>query len=275
MNAPKPELKSDARPAHKPRGASSAATNGAAGGAAARPKSARRRSRELALQGLYEWLVGGADTAAIEAHMREQDGFDKCDSAHFDALLHGVIRDAAELDAILALIGGARRSLRFLYYIYADDETGRRPAVVGEGGQRHGRLEHQLHGQVPRVTSDCTKACGSVRAAPSPACSRRRTPACRSTAPARWRSGPVSRRPFTCQWSWARRSRIQGSSPAQLCRAGHGRVGDGGLAVFQVAGKTPQPARQPRPTGLRGTQRDFPPPLGGKSDFSAKRAAES
>lgn len=30
------------------------------------------------------------------------------------------------LDALLALIGGARTSLRILYYIYADDETGRR-----------------------------------------------------------------------------------------------------------------------------------------------------
>jgi N utilization substance protein B len=70
--------------------------------AAARPKSARRRSRELALQGLYQWLVGGADGAAIDAHMREQEGFDKCDSAHFDALVHGCIEQAGELDAVLA-----------------------------------------------------------------------------------------------------------------------------------------------------------------------------
>ena len=68
----------------------------------AAPKSARRRSRELALQGLYEWLVGGADAAAIDAHMREQDGFDKCDREHFDALLHGVIGEAGQLDAVLA-----------------------------------------------------------------------------------------------------------------------------------------------------------------------------
>ena len=52
------------------------------------PRSARRRARELALQGLYEWLVGGAEAATIEAHMREQEGFDKIDTAHFDALLH-------------------------------------------------------------------------------------------------------------------------------------------------------------------------------------------
>jgi N utilization substance protein B len=67
-----------------------------------RPRSARRRAREFALQGLYEWLVGGADPGAVDAHMREQDGFGKCDSAHFDALLHGCIAQVASLDAALA-----------------------------------------------------------------------------------------------------------------------------------------------------------------------------
>jgi N utilization substance protein B len=64
-------------------------------------KSSRRRAREFALQGLYEWLVSGADAGLVDAHMREQDGFDKCDKAHFDLLLHGCIREAAELDAVL------------------------------------------------------------------------------------------------------------------------------------------------------------------------------
>jgi N utilization substance protein B len=68
----------------------------------AAPKSARRRSREIALQGLYEWLISGADAGTIDAHMREQDGFDKCDRAHFDALLHGCIAEASALDAVLA-----------------------------------------------------------------------------------------------------------------------------------------------------------------------------
>ena len=64
-------------------------------------KSSRRRSREIALQGLYEWLLSGSEPALIEAHMREQDGFDKCDKAHFDMLLHGCIAEAADLDAVL------------------------------------------------------------------------------------------------------------------------------------------------------------------------------
>jgi transcription antitermination protein NusB len=68
----------------------------------ARPKSARRRAREAALQGLYEWLLGGADSRAIDVHIREQEGFDKCDTAHFDALLHGCIAEAADIDAVLA-----------------------------------------------------------------------------------------------------------------------------------------------------------------------------
>ena len=64
--------------------------------------SPRRRSREFALQGLYEWLVARGDAGVIDTHMREQEGFERCDSAHFDALLHGCIRDAATLDAALA-----------------------------------------------------------------------------------------------------------------------------------------------------------------------------
>ncbi|PXW98550.1 NusB antitermination factor [Sphaerotilus hippei] len=67
-----------------------------------RPKSARRRSRELALQGLYEWQINRADPGVVDAHMREQDEFGKADVAHFDALLHGCIAQRDELDALLA-----------------------------------------------------------------------------------------------------------------------------------------------------------------------------
>ena len=83
------EVEAGRRPARAPARRSSA-------------KSARRRSRELALQGLYEWLLGGADAGVVDAHVREQEGFDRCDAAHFDLLLHGVIREAAAIDAVLA-----------------------------------------------------------------------------------------------------------------------------------------------------------------------------
>ena len=66
------------------------------------PRSARRRSRELAVQGLYEWLLSGSDGSAIDAHLREQDQFRQCDTAHLDALLQGCIREAADLDQVLA-----------------------------------------------------------------------------------------------------------------------------------------------------------------------------
>lgn len=82
--------------------ASPAAPKKHAGKRSSPQKSARRRSRELALQGLYEWLVGGAEAGVIDAHMREQDEFRLADSAHFDALLHGCIREAAALDEVLA-----------------------------------------------------------------------------------------------------------------------------------------------------------------------------
>jgi transcription antitermination protein NusB len=66
------------------------------------PKSSRRRSREFALQGLYQWLVSGDEASVVDAHIRELEDFAKCDSAHFDALLRGCISSATSLDAVLA-----------------------------------------------------------------------------------------------------------------------------------------------------------------------------
>ena len=40
------------------------------------PKSARRRSREFALQGLYQWLVSAAPVAEVEAHIALLEHFD-------------------------------------------------------------------------------------------------------------------------------------------------------------------------------------------------------
>jgi N utilization substance protein B len=65
-------------------------------------RSARRRAREVALQGLYQWQLARAEPAEIETHLQEIEGFDKLDRMHFDALLHGCIAEAAELDALLA-----------------------------------------------------------------------------------------------------------------------------------------------------------------------------
>ena len=68
----------------------------------AKPKSARRRSREAALQGLYQWLISAEEVSLIESHIQEQDGFNKCDKPHFEALLRGCILEASDLDAALS-----------------------------------------------------------------------------------------------------------------------------------------------------------------------------
>ena len=66
------------------------------------PRSGRRRSREFALQGLYQWMLTGGDAGAVQAHIGEQEGFSRCDRAHFDALLRGCIEQAPALDTVLA-----------------------------------------------------------------------------------------------------------------------------------------------------------------------------
>ncbi|MGZ5272389.1 MAG: transcription antitermination factor NusB [Ramlibacter sp.] len=64
-------------------------------------KSARTRAREFALQALYQYLVGGNDAQSIDHFTRDLSCFHKADTVHYDALLHGCIREAAELDALI------------------------------------------------------------------------------------------------------------------------------------------------------------------------------
>jgi N utilization substance protein B len=65
-------------------------------------KSARRRAREFAVQGLYQWQVGGQDGAAIEAHAADVAGFDKADGELYRTLLESTIANAPGLQAALA-----------------------------------------------------------------------------------------------------------------------------------------------------------------------------
>ena len=62
-------------------------------------KSARHKARELALQGLYQWLLAKEHADEIRAHLAEFKGYDKADQRYLDLLLEGVIADAAELEA--------------------------------------------------------------------------------------------------------------------------------------------------------------------------------
>jgi N utilization substance protein B len=74
----------------------------AAGERKAPAKSARRRSREFALQGIYQWLLSGEEAGAIEAHIALIPGFERSDKPHFDALLYGVIKEVDSLRAEIA-----------------------------------------------------------------------------------------------------------------------------------------------------------------------------
>jgi len=64
-------------------------------------KPARSRAREFAVQALYQHLVGRQDAESIDQFTRALSGFHKADSVHFDALLHGCVREAAELDRLI------------------------------------------------------------------------------------------------------------------------------------------------------------------------------
>ena len=64
-------------------------------------KSARSRSREFALQALYQHLVGRNSPSAIDMFTRDLAGFHKCDAAHYDALLHGCIQSEADLNTLI------------------------------------------------------------------------------------------------------------------------------------------------------------------------------
>lgn len=64
-------------------------------------KPPRSRAREFALQALYQHLVGRQDAESIDQFTRGLSGFHKADSVHYDALLHGCIEQAADLDAMI------------------------------------------------------------------------------------------------------------------------------------------------------------------------------
>ncbi|MET5013499.1 N utilization substance protein B, partial [Burkholderia pseudomallei] len=60
-------------------------------------KSARRQSRELATEGLYQWLLSNAAPGVIDAQLRGARGYDQADKTLLDTILHGVVREPAPL----------------------------------------------------------------------------------------------------------------------------------------------------------------------------------
>jgi N utilization substance protein B len=62
-------------------------------------KTARRRSREVALQALYAWQLGGGD-AIVE--VRSLEGYERADRELAEALVRGVLASAGDLEGLIA-----------------------------------------------------------------------------------------------------------------------------------------------------------------------------
>lgn len=64
-------------------------------------RSARRRSREFALQAIYSWLMAKGTLSAVQSQFQEAKGFDKVDAEFYARLVAGTIGDADALDLVL------------------------------------------------------------------------------------------------------------------------------------------------------------------------------
>lgn len=65
-------------------------------------KAARRRAREFALQGVYQWLLSGNSARSIETQFETVTGFDKADRELFIELLRGTTNNRDALQAEFA-----------------------------------------------------------------------------------------------------------------------------------------------------------------------------
>jgi len=65
-------------------------------------KSARRRSREFALQALYAWQLSGEGAAGLQTQLAQSKEFGKADSRYFTRILEGTIEDAGALESLIA-----------------------------------------------------------------------------------------------------------------------------------------------------------------------------
>jgi transcription antitermination protein NusB len=64
-----------------------------------KPKSSRRRSREFALQGLYEYYVGKQDPVSIRLRIESDEDFKRCDKEFFREMWRGLTEDWESLIA--------------------------------------------------------------------------------------------------------------------------------------------------------------------------------
>lgn len=64
-------------------------------------KSNRRKSREFALQGIYQWQLTQDNITSIEANLSTTKGFEKMDKDYFSILFGGTIDLASQLEVKL------------------------------------------------------------------------------------------------------------------------------------------------------------------------------
>lgn len=64
-----------------------------------KPAQNRRKSRELALKGLYSLLLGSGDLKEIMDDLKQDEDYYRCDIEYFQGLLTGVAECIQELDA--------------------------------------------------------------------------------------------------------------------------------------------------------------------------------
>ncbi len=82
-------------------------TSPKAGGAGAKSapagnKTARRRSREFALQALYAWQIAHGSPREIVEQVRGYDGYERANAELAETLVRGVAERSAELEALIA-----------------------------------------------------------------------------------------------------------------------------------------------------------------------------
>lgn len=65
-------------------------------------KTARRRSREFALQGLYAWQMAHGSPREIVEQVKGYEGFERANAELAETIVRGVAERSAELEALIA-----------------------------------------------------------------------------------------------------------------------------------------------------------------------------
>jgi transcription antitermination protein NusB len=71
-------------------------------GKSVKPSGSRRKSRELALKGLYQYLLSPKELRLIVREMADEADFARADETYFRSLLEGVYDQMPQLDSRIA-----------------------------------------------------------------------------------------------------------------------------------------------------------------------------